>query len=330
MFVALGWVQVVRAQRAPDDTTKTFFVKRDLLWSGVALAGSGVISVFDKRIAHWWQSPGVQGSSSRHKAVNDLTKINETTLTGAAILSYGIGRLVHSSTIADVSLHTAESTILSSAISQIIRGPVGRERPSISPENQYKFQFGKGFTHFDNRSFPSLHSATGFAAATAVSAEIHERNPDASWWVTPVAYTVAMVPGLTRMYLNQHWASDVVSGGFVGALIGNRVVHYAHTHNRTKLDRWLLGTTIIPDAPAELRLGTRSSGSRATTKRRMRHRTRSVCCDHHRYGEAKELRWRLACLRYSALLLSVAPLPWLPDPRWISTRIRRSARGRRN
>jgi PAP2 superfamily len=249
------FTHVAHAQRAPDDTAKTFFVKRDLLWSGVALAGTGVVSVFDERIAHWWQSPGVQGSSSRHNVVNDLTKINETTLTGAAILSYGIGRLAHANTMADVSLHTAESTILSSVISQVIRGPVGRERPSISPDDQYKFQFGKGFTHFNNRAFPSLHSATGFAAATAVSAEIHERNPNASWWVTPVAYTVAMMPGVTRMYLNQHWASDVVSGGFVGALIGNRVVHYAHTHKRTKLDRWLLGSTIIPDGRGDVLVG---------------------------------------------------------------------------
>lgn len=241
---ALGTAQLAQAQHRPDDTTKTFFVKRDLLWSGVAIAGTVGLSAFDKRIQRWTQSSSVQGSSSRHRVVNDLTHINETTLTGAAILTYGIGRLTHSSTIADVALHTAESTILTSAISQAIRGPIGRERPSISPDDQYKFQFGKGFTNFDNRSFPSLHSATGFAAATAVSAEIHERNPNASWWVTPVAYTVAMVPGLTRMYLNQHWASDVASGAFVGALIGNRVVHYAHTHKRNKLDRFLLGDPI--------------------------------------------------------------------------------------
>jgi PAP2 superfamily protein len=255
MLVWIGGAQTTAAQRAPDDTAKTFFVRRDLLWSGVALSGTGVVSVFDKRIEHWAQSSGVQGGSSRHRVVNDLTKINETTLTGAAIISYGIGRLTHSSTMADVSLHTAESTILTSLISQTIRGPVGRERPSVSPDDQYKFQFGKGFTHFDNRSFPSLHSATGFAAATAISAEIHERNPQASWWVTPLAYTVASVPGLTRMYLNQHWASDVVSGAFVGALIGNRVVHYAHTHKRNKLDRALLGVSVAPDGQGRMRVG---------------------------------------------------------------------------
>jgi membrane-associated phospholipid phosphatase len=256
-IVGIVPARVAHAQRAPDDTNKTFFIRRDLYLSAGALAGTGIISVFDKRIAHWWQSPGVQGSSSRERLVNDLTKVNETTLTGAAILSYGIGRLAHFNTMADVSLHTAESTILTSAISQVIRGPVGRRRPSISPDDQYKFDFGKGFTHFDNRSFPSLHSAVGFAAATAVSTEIHERNPKAAWWVTPVAYTVAMIPGITRMYLNQHWTSDVAAGGFVGALIGTRVVRYAHTHKRNKLDRVLLGTTIVPDGRGGALVGAR-------------------------------------------------------------------------
>ena len=131
------------AQRAPDDTTKTFFVKRDLVWSAAALAGTAIISVFDKRIAHWTQTPAVQGSSSRHRFVNDLTKVNETTLTGAAILSYGIGRLIHDSTVADVSLHTAESTILTSAISQAIRGPVGRERRASVRTTNTSFSSGE-------------------------------------------------------------------------------------------------------------------------------------------------------------------------------------------
>jgi hypothetical protein len=246
---------VAAAQNTPDDTTKTFFVRQDLVWSAGALAVTAGLSVFDKRIAAWTQTPSVQGSASRRRVINDLTKVNETTLTGSAIILYGIGRLAHANTLADVALHTAESTILTSAISQAIRGPLGRERPSVSPDNQYRFQFGKGFTQFNNRSFPSLHSATAFAAATAISSEIHERNPHASWWVTPVAYTVAMIPGLTRMYLDQHWASDVVAGAFVGGLIGRRVVHYAHTHKRNKLDRALLGASIEPEGNGRVGLG---------------------------------------------------------------------------
>jgi membrane-associated PAP2 superfamily phosphatase len=244
-----------RAQGAPDDTNKTFFIRRDLYLSAGALGGTAIISHFDKRIAYWTQSPSVQGSSSRHRVVNDLTHINETTLTAAALLGYGIGRLTHSNTTADVSLHTAEALVLTSVVSQIIRGPVGRQRPSISPNDQYRFDFGKGFLNFNNRSFPSLHAATGFAAATAISTEIHERNPKAAWWVWPVTYTVAMIPGLTRMYLNQHWASDVASGAFVGSLFGARVVRYAHTHKRNKLDQVLLGATIAPAGPGRVAIG---------------------------------------------------------------------------
>lgn len=240
-------IAIVRPAHPPEDTAKTFFVRRDLLLLGSAIAGTAIIGQFDERIQHWTQTSGIQGSSSRHRLVSDLTHVNETTLTAAAVLGYGIGRLTRSSTTADVSLHTAEALVLTSVISQAIRGPLGRERPSVSPGDADKFQFGKGFTHFDNRSFPSLHAATGFAAATAISAEIHERNPSASWWVTPVAYSVAMIPGLTRMYLDQHWASDVVAGAFVGALVGNRVVRYAHSHNPNRLDRALLATTVGPD-----------------------------------------------------------------------------------
>ena len=239
---------VLHRERGWPDTTKTFFTSRDVTYTGAALVGTVLVSFFDKKIAHWTQQPNIQGSSSRHDVVSKLTKVNETTLTGGAIIAYGIGRLSHSRTTADVALHTAESTILTSVISQIIRGPLGRARPSVSPDDQYKFEFGKGFTHFNNRAFPSLHSATAFGAAAALVAEIRLRNPDALWYAAPLLYAGAAVPGVTRMYLNQHWASDVVSGAFVGTLLGSRVVHYAHTHPRTKLDRALLGSTAaVPD-----------------------------------------------------------------------------------
>src|SRR5215218_5291966 len=57
---------------------KTFFVKRDLVSSGIAVAGSAAVSAFDLRIAHWARSPGVQGDSSRRELIEDLTRANET------------------------------------------------------------------------------------------------------------------------------------------------------------------------------------------------------------------------------------------------------------
>lgn len=230
-----------------DAPQKTFFTARDLVATGVAAAVTVGIMQYDEKIARWTQQPNVQGSKSRHDFVGQITRINETPLTIASVLTYGVGRLSHSKTTADVGLHWTEALLLTDVISQAIRGPLGRARPRVSQDDAFKYEFGAGFTKFENRAFPSLHSAVGFATAAALLGEIRQRHPEATWYAAPLLYTFALVPGTTRMYLNQHWASDVVAGAFIGQLIGARVVHYAHTHNPTKLDRVLLATSVRPD-----------------------------------------------------------------------------------
>jgi membrane-associated phospholipid phosphatase len=239
---------------SPAEPQKTFFTGRDLAATAVAAGITVGIMQFDKKIAHWTQTPSVQGSSTRHNAVNSLTKINETPLGIASVLTYGVGRLTKSQTTADVGLHWAEALFMTDVISEAIRGPVGRTRPRVTPDDPFKFQFWKGFTNFDNRAFPSLHSAVGFATAAALLGEVRERNPSATWYAAPLLYGFAIIPGTTRMYLNQHWASDVFAGAFIGQLIGSRVVHYAHTHKRTKLDRALLATSVAPDEYGGMRV----------------------------------------------------------------------------
>ena len=90
------------------DTTKTFFTRRDLAYTGAGLAGAALISVFDKRIAHWAQQPNVVGGPTRQRVMRDLTDWSgETTLTWAAALSYGVGRLAHWSTTGSWRTRTA-------------------------------------------------------------------------------------------------------------------------------------------------------------------------------------------------------------------------------
>ena len=176
-----------------------------------------------------------------------MTRVNETPLTIAAFATWGVGRLAHSETTADVGLHTFEALVLTTAMSEVLRGTIGRTRPREAPEDPFKFKPGNGFTSFETRSYPSLHTAAAFATATALVGEIHERRPGATKVAAPLLYTAAMIPGLTRIYLDQHWASDIVAGGFLGALIGSRVVSYAHSHKRNRFDRALLGVNAVPD-----------------------------------------------------------------------------------
>lgn len=226
---------------------KTFFTKRDLVVLGAGVGASAAVAIFDERIADWWQGTGIQGSESRRDAFELLTNINETPLTVLAAATFGVARLAGWKTIADASLHTTEALVLTVTASELIRAPLGRARPRASPDNAFEFEAGAGFTKFDHRAYPSLHAAAAFAAAAAITGEVRAHRPGAVKVVAPIAYTLAMVPGITRMYLNQHWASDVVSGAILGGWLGAKTVRYAHAHSRSKLDRWLLGVTVLPD-----------------------------------------------------------------------------------
>jgi membrane-associated phospholipid phosphatase len=228
-----------------DSADKTFFVKKDLVVAGAFVGVSAGVSVFDKRIEHFFRDTTMSQVRHGKKLANNFTHVNETTLTVGGLGVYVIGRLVGSKTLADIAFHTAESVAAASLTSQVIRGPLGRVRPiDEAPEgsDQYRFNAFKGFTHFENRAFPSIHSSSGFAAASALVAETHERAPGATWFVAVPAYALALTPGLSRMYLGQHWASDVVSGAILGTFYGWRIVGYSHSHPTTFVDRIFLGT----------------------------------------------------------------------------------------
>jgi membrane-associated phospholipid phosphatase len=220
-----------------------FFTGRDGVVGAAFLVASAGLSVFDARIAQHFQDSSWRHVRIGRKLDKYFTRINESTLTVGGIGVYAVARLARARTVEDVSLHVAESVAGASITAQVIRGPLGRTRPKDTAhpyEDPYEFHFFKGFTHFEQRAFPSIHSSSGFAAASALVAEVHERAPAATWWVGVPAYALALTPGLSRMYLGQHWASDIFAGAFLGTFYGWRVVQYAHAHARTPVDRLFL------------------------------------------------------------------------------------------
>lgn len=227
-----------------SEPQKTFFVPRDAAIAGAFFAASAGLSIFDARIAHFFQDTSLTHVRAGRVVDGVFTKLNETTLTVGGLAVYAIARVTKQESLADIAIHTASSVFAASLTAQVIRGPLGRTRPlNANPkfENQYDFHFMKGFGSFEHRAFPSIHSSSGFAAASALVAETSRRNPGALWYVGIPAYTLALTPGLSRMYLGQHWASDIFAGAFLGTFYGWRVVQYSHDHERTRLDRIFLG-----------------------------------------------------------------------------------------
>lgn len=250
--------QSALAQRVDtSEVSKTFLDRRDLAMAGAALVVTGAVSYFDPEIARASQR-GRRSDPVTHKDLDGLSKfstsvskVNETTLTAAGIVTYGAARLFHSPLVTDVALHATESVVLASLASQLIRGPLGRTRPYVSHDSdQYKFKPFRGFfgdSTFDYRAFPSIHTSSSMAVATVLTMEIHRRNPDATPFVAPVLFAAGMLPGLARIRLDQHWSSDVVSGAFMGVLAGYKVVSYSHAHPDNWFDRLFLSASIMPE-----------------------------------------------------------------------------------
>ena len=263
------------AGQAPDSAgrSNTFLNRRDIGIVGAAVAGTVLLSVFDDDIARASQETRFQGSNLRTFTTR-ASKVNETTLTLAGIAVYGIGRLTHSPVVTDIALHATESVVLASVASQLIRGPLGRTRPYVTsntapgaplgctstattkaPCDQYSFHPFKGFfgeNSFDYRAFPSIHTSSSMAVATVLAMETHRRSPAATPFVAPLIYAAALLPGLSRVELNQHWASDIAAGAFMGVFAGYKVVSYSHAHPNNRFDRMLLSAQLTPGADGSL------------------------------------------------------------------------------
>ena len=257
LVAALIAAQALGAQ-APDSTShgdKTFLTKRDLGIAGVALGATAFLSIWDPNIAQASQDSQYQDASLHRLALN-ISKVNETTLTLAGIATWGVARLVKSPDVADVALHATESVVLASLASQMIRGPLGRTRPNYAGDtNQYDFHFFKGFSAFKYRAFPSIHTSSSMAVATVITLELHRRKQSITPIVAPLLYSAAILPGLSRIQLNQHWASDILAGGFMGVFAGYKVVTYSHDHPNNWFDRKLLHVTVSQGADGRFQLG---------------------------------------------------------------------------
>src|SRR3954467_878933 len=184
--------------------SQTFFRSTDVAWTAAFTLASYGLSRFDPAIAKYFQEPSRPRDRPLGNLAQGFTHLQETTLTIGGIATYGIARLAKAPTVETVALHATEGIVAASLTSQVIRGPLGRARPKdASPifEDQYEFHWFNGFRHFQYRAFPSIHSASAFAAATAIVTETHYRSPRSMWYVAPLAFTITAGPGYARMYL---------------------------------------------------------------------------------------------------------------------------------
>lgn len=225
-------------------------------WRDVAVAagfGVATIALFqvDRHVAEQSQDEVTQAN----RFLKNVTKPSETLAWPGSLLIegglYAVGKLSHSHRTAEVGWHSAEAIFVATATTNVLKKLVGRARPYVSG-NPHDFKFGGGFAAgHDRSSFPSGHTTTAFAFAAAVASESRTKWPEQWWsaWLIPVGvYSGATVVGISRLYHNAHWASDVALGAAIGTFSGIKVIQYAHQHPNNVLDRFMLGTRVVPSA----------------------------------------------------------------------------------
>jgi membrane-associated phospholipid phosphatase len=233
---------------APDTVVGApLFTGRDVV-RGVGFAGLTVAMFpLDRSIARRLTNE----RSKANRFLNGASKGVEVIADPGSIIIgsslYVIGRVTDHPNIEDLGWHGTEAVLLGSGITWIAKGLAGRARPFATADTTaHDFKFGGGFGNTARQSFPSGHTTAAFAAAAAVTSEAERMWPHHFWLVAPAMYGGAALVGISRMYHDKHWASDVALGAAVGTFSGLKVVRYSHAHPYNRIDRAILGLHVIP------------------------------------------------------------------------------------
>jgi len=201
-------VAITRKLRAPN-------LQRSTAWRNGSM-------VFD-----WYGAPGA-------RAVGPLLAVT--------------GSLARNPTMSDIGIHVSESYAAAAVAVFIVKGIAGRARPyTVSSESAYDFELGRGFPHREPySSFPSGHATGSFAFAASITVEAARRWPEHKVLVGGLAYGGAFLDGVSRVYRDTHWPSDVAAGALIGTVSGLLVTRHQHAHPKNRLDAFARRVIFAP------------------------------------------------------------------------------------
>jgi membrane-associated phospholipid phosphatase len=229
-------------------SSRTLFTWRD----GVLAAGfTGLtFAMFpaDRSFAQRLQNPRTQTNKFFEHASSGIEYIVQPGSIIIGVSLYSVGRVGHWHNMQDLGLHGTEAIVIASGMTTVIKGLAGRARPSVVHDTiPDDFKFTRGFRGGgDYASFPSGHTTAAFAAASVVTSESQRWCRKCVWVVAPAMYGGATLVGLSRMYHNRHWASDVALGAAIGTFTGIKVVRFQHGHTDNLIDRVLNHAEVMP------------------------------------------------------------------------------------
>jgi undecaprenyl-diphosphatase len=135
---------------------------------------------------------------------NNLSNTSKYISVGVPV-GYFVAGLIHDNkALKQKAAYTAAAILFNTASTTLLKNVVKRERPY----NTYTGIFPDKIE--SDYAFPSGHTSSAFATATSLAITTKK------WYVAVPAFAWSASVGYSRIYLGQHYPSDVIMGAIVG------------------------------------------------------------------------------------------------------------------
>lgn len=190
--------------------------KKEWITAGTTIGLSGLLYFSDNEIQGYFQR-------NRTPFVNESVKYgiekwgNGTYSMPLLGIMYCYGLISNNDRSKKTALLGTKAFVISGGFAYLVKYSAHRHRPyENSPANPYIWD-GPSFKH-ENLSFLSGHSITAFSIATVIASEYNDKK-----YIQVIAYSLAGLTAISRVYSNNHWSSDVLFSSVIGFAIGKLI-----------------------------------------------------------------------------------------------------------
>jgi undecaprenyl-diphosphatase len=160
---------------------------------------------------------------------NNLSNTSKYVSVGVPV-GYFVAGLIHNNKdLKQKAAYTAATILLNTATTTLLKNVVKRERPYHTYTGIFPNKIESDY------AFPSGHTSSAFATATSLAITTKK------WYVAVPAFAWSASVGYSRIYLGQHYPSDVI----IGAVVGTSSAIVCHWASKQLLKRKKTKTVLI-------------------------------------------------------------------------------------